>query len=299
MALNSQGWCRGFKGTTYPRLRRGLAIYICQPLLSRDQEHLSRDISSISRLSPLSFGTNWVTCQEVLPETRVSVIEEVWMPARVFMWRFLQYIYSDCNTSTYIRAWAYKCHPPLYRMLILLLFFTVSSTTRLIEHFLFHCWHFSINCWQSIVRSLSLSPTTSHLPWSDFFPFSWIWYDTKISHSIIHPTVDFSPISSLKSRERDTEDLRFSMGRQYGHLSCLYRRQNVVLTNPQMYLSFSLFLWILFTSYCVFFFFPAWKCIFAAGRALAACLSLNSLRALGLSQTPFFLFFPPACLSLH
>lgn len=53
---------------------------------------------------------------------------------------------------------------------------------------------------------------------------------------------------------------------------------------------FFLFLWILFTSYC-FFFSPAWKCSFAAGRALTACLSLNSLRALGLSQTPFF--FPP------
>lgn len=36
------------------------------------------------------------------------------------------------------------------------------------------------------------------------------------------------------------EDLQFSMGRQYGHPSCLHRRQNVVLTNPQMHLSFFL-----------------------------------------------------------
>lgn len=62
--------------------------------------------------------------------------------------------------------------------------------------------------------------------------------------------------------------------------------------SPDTLLIFSLFLWVFF--HLLLFFFSAWKCSFAAARA---CLSLNSLRALGLSQTESFFFF--ACLSLH
>lgn len=98
---------------------------------------------------------------------------------------------------------------------------------------------------------------------------------TKISHSIIHPTVDFLRVPHSRAetgRKRDREDLQFSMGRQYGHPACLHRRQNVVLTNPQMYLSF------FFLSFCesfslnVFFFF---FCVLHANAALwqsAHCL---------------------------
>ena len=222
-----------------------------------------------------------------------------------FMWQILccgekapEYIYSDyiplCNTSSYICVcqfvtWAHKCHPVLYRTLILPPFtHSVIHSTWLSVLFLlltFFCQLLAIH------RPFSPSPTTSYLPWSDFFPFlDFDIYKTKISHSIITSNCGFSPSSSFKSRKRDMEDLQSSMGRQYGHPSCLSRRQNVVLTNPQMYLvffslsreSFSLLIVISF---------PVWKCSFVAGRALTACLSLNSLRALGLSQTPFSSFF--------
>lgn len=111
------------------------------------------------------------------------------------------------------------------------------------------------------------------------------------------PNCEFSRSSSFKSREWDMEDLQFSMGMQYGHPSCLHRRQNVVLTNPQMYLS-------LFFSFCESFslLFGFCSCnknaaLWLAERTLPACLWTACVPWACPRRRSFSFFF--ACLSLH
>lgn len=96
-----------------------------------------------------------------------------------------------------------------------------------------YCWHFFISCWWSIVHSPPLQ--AAYLPRLCFFSSPSLEFDmTKISHSIMHPTVDFLWASHTRA------------GTIYGspwaghcdYTSCLHRRHSVVLTNPQMHLSF-------------------------------------------------------------
>lgn len=128
-------------------------------------------------------------------------------------------------------------------------------------------------------------------PMVRFLPLSWIQYNAKILHPIINSSVDFSPSSSFKSRKRDMEDLQFSMRRQCGHPSCLYRWQNVVLTNSHMYLSFFLFLWIIFT-YCAFLFLHENAALWLAERSLPACLWTACVPWACPRRHSFFSFFP-------
>lgn len=105
------------------------------------------------------------------------------------------------------------------------------------------------------------------------------------------------------------EDLQFSVGRQYGHPSCLRRRQNVVLTNPQMYLAFFLSLSESFSLLIVFFFFPPPlhenAALWLAERThclpvfeqLACPGPVPDAGLFGFFSFLFFFFF--ACLSLH
>lgn len=88
------------------------------------------------------------------------------------------------------------------------------------------------------------------------FPFvNLIQYKDFRFHNVAN--CGFVLSSPFKSIKMNMEDLQFSVGRQYGHPSCLYRRQNVVLTNPQIHSTF-------FSSFCESFsllivFFPCMK----------------------------------------
>lgn len=97
-----------------------------------------------------------------------------------------------------------------------------------------YCWHFFfISCWWSLVHSPPLQ--AAYLPRLRFFSSPSLEFDmTKISHSIKHPTVDFLWVSHARA-----ETIHGSpWAGQCGYTSCLHRRHGVVLTNPQMHLSF-------------------------------------------------------------
>lgn len=155
-----------------------------------------------------------------------------------------------------------------------------------------YCWHFSISCWQSIIHC-------PRLPWllishgQNSFPFLNLIQHVDFKFYKMS-NCGFVPSSPFKSIKMDMENLQFSMGRQYGHPSCLYRQRNVVLTNPQILFSF-------FSSFCesfslliVFFFLhenaalrlPEPACLWTA------CVPWACPR-----RSLFFFFF--ACLSLH
>ena len=179
------------------------------------------------------------------------------------------------------------------------LLLTVSSTA-LDWVSSFYCWHFSVSCWLSIVLSLPHPPLLISRGQISF-PFLISIYKTKISHSIITSNCGFSPSSSFKSRKRDMEDLQSSMGRQYGHPSCLSRRQNVVLTNPQMYLVFFFSPANPFHFLLLFLFLYENAASWLAERSLpaslwTACVPWACPRRRSLL---FSFFFSSACLSLH
>lgn len=159
----------------------------------------------------------------------------------------------------------------------------------------FYCWHF-LSIYYLLLAIYYPSSLPQHLicygqisfPFLNLIKHKDFWFYNASNCGLF---------SLFKSRKRDMEDLQFSMGRQYGHPSCLYRRQNVVLTNPQMHLSFFfLFLWILLTSYCFF----CMK-IQLCGWQSAHCLSVfEQLACPGpVPDAVRFFFFFFACLSLH
>lgn len=174
--------------------------------------------------------------------------------------------------------------------------------------------------WQySGLRTFFVLPTFSYQLLAIYHPFSLPLPPLDISHGqisvpfsniVVHKdftfyntsNCGFSPSSSFKSRARDMEDLQLSMGRQYGHPSCLHRRQNVVLTNPQMYFSF-------FSSFCesfsllIVFSFPCMK-MQLCGWQSAHCLPVFEQLACpgpvpdAVLFLSFFFLRPPACLPL-
>lgn len=83
--------------------------------------------------------------------------------------------------------------------------------------------------------------------------------------------------------------------RRSGNPSRLRGWQNDVLTNPRLRLSLLL---CSCESFHIFVFCPGWNFSFVTGRELETRLSLNSLRALGLSQATesiFYFFTPSVC----
>lgn len=223
--------------------------------------------------------------------------------------RIYSHVISVCNACSHTRVCSYviqvyKSSSGLQGM-TRVIFFLVSLCHA--QYWGSRAFFFIADIWvYQLLAIYLLSLSSWHLiSHSQFFAPFLEFVITKISHWIINPAeVEFFILQQKPAERKIGRIFSSPWG---GNMATLHASTGSRMSFKQIPRCTSrffpfLFLWILFHFLYVC---PAWKCSFVAGRVLTACLSSNSLCALGLSQTPLtfsFLFFPLrllVCLPLY